>query len=83
MIEIWGKSGCGYCEAAKRLCEQRNFSYRYYQLSEHFTREELLEKFPTATTYPQININGIHVGGYAELGRYLEDTGYNGTGWTL
>lgn len=83
MIEIWGRTGCGYCEAAKELCEQRGLVYQYYQLNEEFTREELIEQFPTAKTYPQIKAAGTYVGGYAELTTYLEETGYNGTGMTL
>lgn len=83
MIEIWGRDGCSYCEAAKRLCETRNYKYQYYKLNEHFTRDELLEMFPTAKTFPQIKVSGSHVGGYNELTTYLEETGYNGTGHTL
>lgn len=83
MIEIWGRTGCGYCEAAKKLCEDRGLTYKYYQLGEHFSREELLEMFPTAKTYPQIKVSGSYVGGYVELNTYLEETGYNGTGYTL
>ncbi len=83
MIEIWGRDGCGYCEAAKNLCEERHYKFQYYRLGEHFTREELLETFPTAKTYPQIKVAGTHVGGYNDLTRYLEETGYNGTGHSL
>lgn len=83
MIEIWGRTGCGYCEAAKKLCEDRNFKYKYYQLGEQFTREELIEQFPEAKTYPQIKVASLYVGGYSELTRYIEETGYNGTGMTL
>jgi glutaredoxin len=39
--------------------------------------------FPGAKTFPQIKINGHNIGGYDKLGNYLEETGYNGTGWTL
>lgn len=83
MIEIWGRDNCGYCEAARELCEIRNYKFRYYRLGEHFTREELLEMFPTAKTYPQIKVGGAYVGGYNELTTYLEETGYNGTGHSL
>tara|TARA_B110000503_G_scaffold132423_1_gene208368 strand:+ start:711 stop:962 length:252 start_codon:yes stop_codon:yes gene_type:complete len=83
MIEIYGKSNCGYCEKAKALCEMRNLKYNYYQLDTEFTREELLEMFPSAKTFPQIKVNGNAIGGYDRLGSYLEETGYNGTGWTL
>lgn len=83
MIEIYGKPGCVFCEAAKRLCESRQLAFKYYQLDEDFTRDEVLEMFPTAKTFPQIKINNTSIGGYDKLGPYLEDTGYNGTGMTL
>ena len=83
MIEIWGKPNCPYCERAKALCESRNLKYKYKQLDVDFTRDEILENFPGAKTFPQIVVAGTKIGGYDKLGPYLEDTGYNGTGFTL
>ena len=83
MIEIYGKANCGYCEAAKALCDTRKLKYKYYQLNEDFTRDEVLELFPQAKTFPQIKVNGSAIGGYDQLGKYIEETGYNGTGLTL
>jgi glutaredoxin len=83
MIEIWGKPGCVFCERAVALCESRGLKYRYKSLDTDFAREELIETFPTATTYPQIKVNGTAIGGFDKLGTYLEETNYNGTGWTL
>ena len=45
MIEIWGKPQCGYCDAAKRLCESRKFKFVYKQLGEDFNREQVFENF--------------------------------------
>ena len=83
MIEIWGKPACPYCEAAKRLCESRNLKYVYKQLDVDFTRDEVLETFPGARTFPQIIVGGTKIGGYDKLGAYLEETNYTGTGYTL
>jgi len=83
MIEIYGKQQCPHCDAAKRLCESRNLTFKYYQLDIDFTREEVLEMFPGARTFPQIKVGGSSIGGYDKLGTYLEETGYNGTGYTL
>jgi glutaredoxin len=83
MIEIWGKPACPFCEAAKLLCETRNLKYVYKQLDVDFTREEILENFPGAKTFPQIIVGGTKIGGYDKLTSYLEETGYNGTGHTL
>lgn len=83
MIEIWGKPQCPYCEKAKRLCESRNLKYVYKQLDVDFTRDEILAEFPEAKTFPQIKVNGTRIGGADNLVVYLEETAYNGTGWSL
>jgi glutaredoxin len=83
MIEIYGKSQCPHCDAAKRLCEIRELPFKYFQLDTDFTREEVLEMFPGARTFPQIKVSGKSIGGKDQLVTYLEETGYNGTGHTL
>jgi glutaredoxin 3 len=83
MIEIYGKPACQYCDRAKKFCESNQFEFVYKQLDEDFTREQLFEKFPTARTFPQITVRGEKIGGYNELIKYVEDTGYNGTGHSL
>lgn len=83
MIEIWGKPACPHCDAAKRFCERNNFPFVYKQLDVDFTREQVLEEFPGARTFPQIKINGENIGGWDKLPSYVEETNYNGTGHTL
>lgn len=83
MILIYGKPGCPFCEKAKTLCEIRGLAYEYKSMGTDFTREELLETFPMAKTVPQIVVNGVKIGGYEDLTKYIEETGYNGTGMTL
>ena len=83
MIEIYGKPACPHCDQAKRLCEQRELNYKYYQLDTDFTREEILEMFPGARTFPQIKVSGTPIGGKDQLTTYIEETGYNGTGHSL
>lgn len=67
MIEIYGKPQCPFCDRAKALCEQKGYEYSYKQLGVDFGREELLEKFPNARTFPQITAHGEYVGGFNEL----------------
>lgn len=83
MIEIWGKPACPYCERAKAICESRNLKYVYKQLDVDFTRDQILENFPGAKTFPQIIVGGTKIGGHDQFINYLEETGYNGTGHTL
>lgn len=81
MIEIYGKEQCPFCVQAKQLCETRNYPFVYKQLGQDFTREEVMQQFPEARTFPQITVNGTAIGGYGEFKKYIEETGYNGTGY--
>jgi glutaredoxin len=82
MITIYGKTACPYCVQAKALCEKRGYEYEYKQLGTDFERELMTEQFPNARTFPQIVIGERKIGGYDQLLQYIEDTGYNGTGYT-
>jgi glutaredoxin len=82
-IQIYGKPVCPYCVKAKALCESRGFEYEYKELGKDFDRELIMEEFPTARTFPQIVINGQKIGGYDQMVKYIEDTNFNGTGYTL
>ena len=70
LVEIWGKPSCPYCERAKQMCKKFELDYIYHQLDEDFTREEFLEKFPDAKTFPQIIVNGEYVGGHDDFVKY-------------
>ena len=83
MIMIYGKPGCTFCEQAKNLCITRGYVYEYKTLDEDYTKEQLLETFPGARTVPQIVVNGLKVGGYNDFVKYIEDTGFTGTGHSL
>jgi glutaredoxin len=67
MIIIYGKTQCPYCDMAKNMCEQKGIDYEYKQLGTDFDRNEMLETFPGARTFPQIIVDGNKIGGYTEL----------------
>ena len=83
MIYIWGKPACPSCTKAKALCEQRGYDFEYRELGKDFDREDVLTEFPEARTFPQIVVSGLKVGGYEQFIKYIEETGYTGTGHTL
>ena len=83
MIHIWGKPMCPSCNKAKALCETRGYDFEYLEMGRDFTRDEVLSEFPSARTFPQIVVSGNRVGGYEQFVKYIEDTGYTGTGHTL
>lgn len=66
-IEIYTKEDCAYCINAKNLLKMHMKDFVEYKLGEDFTRDILLSKFPEATTYPVIVIDGFNIGGYDQL----------------
>jgi len=82
-VIVWTKENCSFCERAKILLDNYNIAYELRQLGEGWTKEQLLEVVPNARTVPQIIINGDIIGGYDDLSTYLEETNFNGTGYTL
>jgi len=83
MIHIWGKPACPSCTKAKALCEQRGYQFEYLEMGKDFDREAVLTEFPEARTFPQIVVGGQKVGGYEQFVKYIEDTNYTGTGYSL
>lgn len=66
-IVLYTKENCGYCNTAKQFLRARGISFKEMHLGLDFTREYLLENYPTATTYPVVVIDGFNIGGYSEL----------------
>ena len=67
MITIYGKPQCPYCDMAQALCNQKGVEYEYKSFGTDFTREEMIEKFPTARTFPQIILEDEKIGGFEQL----------------
>ena len=80
-VVIWSKYNCPYCDQAKALLGQRQIRFIEKKIGDGYTKEELLEAVPTARTVPQIVINGNVIGGFIELRKYIDETGFNGTGY--
>lgn len=80
-VVIWSKYDCPYCDQAKALLTDRQILFIEHKIGDGYTREELLEAVPNARTVPQIVINGVAIGGFTELKKYIDQTGFNGTGY--
>ncbi len=68
---VWSKDQCPYCVQAKALLESRGIEYEERNVSQDWTREQLLEAVPTARTLPQIFLEQEYVGGFNELRKRL------------
>tara|TARA_B100000029_G_scaffold476892_1_gene521396 strand:+ start:419 stop:673 length:255 start_codon:yes stop_codon:yes gene_type:complete len=74
-ITVYSGPFCNFCEAAKRLLERNNLTFKEIDISkEDGLRNEMIKKANGKRTVPQIFFNDYHVGGYAEL-RELEKKG--------
>ena len=74
-VEIYSKTNCVFCDKAKIKLQKHN--PKINMLDKDYSREDFFKKFPNARTFPQIIINDEHVGGYAELKRWLDQNSFD------
>ena len=76
-IEIYSKENCPHCvtaeSIAQQICQESVNTYNKFKLNDDFTRDELLSKFPTARTFPQITIDGKTIGGLDDFIKYMQE----------
>jgi glutaredoxin 3 len=69
-VEIYTKMYCGYCVRAKRLLSEKGVEFEEYDITLGGPkRAEMLERKPSASTVPQIFIDGKAIGGSDDLAR--------------
>jgi glutaredoxin 3 len=83
LATIWSKYNCSYCDRAKALLKARNIPFEEKKIGDGYTKEELLEAVPDARSVPQIFLGEKYIGGYDQLAKYIDETGFNGTGHTI
>ena len=67
-IEIYTRPGCGYCSAAKSLLTRKKAAFTEFDAATNSARrQEMWNRAGAGTTFPQIFIGQIHVGGCDEL----------------
>ncbi|MDC0072954.1 glutaredoxin [Gammaproteobacteria bacterium] len=71
MIEIWSKPQCVFCDKAVQLCQMKELEFKKYMIDVDYSREDLMDKFPNARTFPQITMDNVYIGGYTELEAHL------------
>lgn len=71
IVEIYSKDACMFCERAKLLLQSKGVPFTEQKLGVHFTREAILEKFPTAQTFPIVVVDGFYIGGFKELNEQI------------
>jgi glutaredoxin 3 len=67
-IEIYTRPGCGYCSAAKSLLTRKKAAFVEFDVAKDPAfREEMWDRAGADSTFPQIFIGEMHVGGCDEL----------------
>ena len=75
-IEIYSKDNCPFCDKAvhqaQQMVQESSNTYVVYKLGVDFDMQDLLVKFPTARTFPQIVVDGKNIGGYTEFSQIIK-----------
>ena len=67
-VVIYTRQFCGYCSAAKALLESKGVDYVEHDATgKPDLRAEMVQKAHGRNTFPQIFIDGRHVGGCDDL----------------
>ena len=67
-VTIYTRMMCGYCAAAKRLLDRKGVAYTEHDASfSPELRSQMIARANGRSTFPQIFIGGVHVGGSDEL----------------
>jgi glutaredoxin len=77
MIKLYTRTSppCSYCEAAKTLLKVKNVEHEVVVVGEggSMSKEQLLEMFPNARTFPVVMDGSTYVGGFNELKTYVQN----------
>ena len=74
-INLYTKSNCPNCTAAKQLLESKNIDYLEIDVELGSRWQNLIKEFPDARQMPQIFIDDQRVGGLAGLQAALQKLG--------
>ena len=67
-IEIYTRPGCGYCSAAKSLLNRKKATFTEYDAGKDpSARQKMYDRAGAGSTFPQIFIGEMQVGGCDEL----------------
>ncbi|MCZ6455434.1 MAG: glutaredoxin domain-containing protein [Alphaproteobacteria bacterium] len=69
-IEIFSTPQCAYCDAAKKLLDDKGLAYTNLDvMSDPAILADFKRRLPRVKAVPQIFIDGEHIGGYEDLRR--------------
>ena len=67
-VTVYTRQLCGYCSAAKNLLQRKGVPFTECDATyDPDLRKQMASRSKGATTFPQIFVGDIHVGGYDDL----------------
>lgn len=69
---IYSKDNCPHCVSALALLTAKGIKTEVLKVGADVTREQLLERVPTARSVPQIFINEKYIGGFDKLQEWFK-----------
>lgn len=74
---VYSKRLCPYCDKIKKVLEHlsvnKGFPVVIYELDTDFSREQFINEFGEGSTFPQVIINDIKMGGCTDTIKYLQE----------
>ena len=73
MFTVYSKNGCPFCQKFKQVLELEGLPNIILDLNEDFTYDEFYELFGKGSTFPQVVMDDIPLGGCQESLKYMQD----------
>jgi glutaredoxin len=70
---VYSKKDCEYCYKVKKVLELTGSTFVIYTLGEDFTEKEFRSQFGERSTFPQVVVGDIHIGGCIDTIEYLKE----------
>tara|TARA_B100000900_G_C20398265_1_gene641581 strand:+ start:380 stop:622 length:243 start_codon:yes stop_codon:yes gene_type:complete len=72
-FEVYSKIGCPYCTKIISALELAEVYFIELKLGRDFQTNEFYSKFGSGSTFPQVTVDNVKLGGCAETVRYLRE----------
>ena len=73
MFTVYSKLGCPFCEKFKQVLEIEGLPSLILELNTDFSYDEFYELFGDGSTFPQVIMDDIPLGGCQESLKYMQE----------
>ena len=70
---VYSKDGCPYCTKVLQVLKLAELNHVVYKLDKNFDRQSFYGEFGNGSTFPQVVVNGMKLGGCNETVKYLKE----------